>query len=1098
MSQQLSNDGALWYKDAIIYEVPVKSFADSNGDGIGDLPGLITKLDYLQALGITAIWLLPFFPSPQRDDGYDVSDYTSINPTFGTLEDFQKLVQEAHARRIRVIIELVINHTSDQHPWFQRARKAPAGSPEREFYVWSDTSDRYQNTRIIFQDFEISNWSWDPVARSHYWHRFFSHQPDLNFDNPAVQKAVLEILDFWLQLGVDGFRLDAVPYLYEREGTNCENLPETHVFLKQLRSYIDLKYPNIMLLAEANQWPEDAVAYMGDGDECHMDFHFPLMPRLFMAIQQEDRFPIVDILQQTPPIPETCQWAIFLRNHDELTLEMVTDEDRDYMYRVYAMDPRARINLGIRRRLAPLLGNNRRSIELMNGLLFSLPGTPVLYYGDEIGMGDNIYLGDRNGVRTPMQWSADRNAGFSQTSPQRLFLPIVIEPEYHYEAVNVETQRANSNSLWWWMKRLIAVRKRFLAFGRGEFQMLYPDNRKVLVFLRTYAQENILVVVNLSRYSQCVELDLSAYEGLVPVEVFGRTEFPAIGKLPYFLTLGAYSFYWFSLEQQPSGIVCVPGPRVPVSTLLSVEDRWQAVFTGDTRTQLEQLLPNYLCGQPWFHRRTQVVQNAHILDVVMSEDGSDLALVIVEVEFAVGNPETYLLPLIWIPRDAEPQPLESQILAQIQVLNHSTGALADALRTRGFMLQLLHRSQPQIPLPEDLTIRFLKARDSILQVVIGEQLLMTTYRQVERGIHPAWELGQHFTHHPIDPPILPFLASVQHQSLTLAVIQEYLPIEGDAWSYTLDNLAQYFERLLLPDSPSVFDPLPALPAGSILEWSQLPIPDLAYAAIGDYLESARLLGQCTAHFHQALAIHSQEPAFTPEPFTTLYQRSIYQSMRNLVGQVQPALERRAARADENTTNQLAQTVLHSQTQIIQRFRRLLPITITATRTRVHGNYHLGQLLFSGKDFRLSNLSGDLTRPLSERRIKRSPLRDVAGLLYSLYYAIRLALKDQQISGVIGDEQMTALEHWSRFWYCWVAAAFWGAYWEIMQPTQVLPLSSAELYILLDVFLLEECFLELNYTLQQPAQAANVDIPLRAILYLLQGEALTLPSPGDPD
>ncbi|HEV7784483.1 MAG TPA: maltose alpha-D-glucosyltransferase, partial [Thermoanaerobaculia bacterium] len=461
----------LWYKDAVIYEVHVRAFFDSDGDGRGDFQGLTAKPDYLRDLGVTALWLLPFYPSPWRDDGYDISDYTSIHPAYGSLDDFQLFLGEAHKRGLKVITELVINHTSDQHPWFQRARLAPPGSPERDFYVWSDTDTKYAGTRIIFTDTETSNWTRDPQAGAYYWHRFFSHQPDLNFDNPLVQEEVLKAFDFWMAMGVDGMRLDAIPYLYEREGTNNENLPETHAFLKKLRAHVDAKFPGCMLLGEANQWPEDSIAYFGDpatgGDECHMSFHFPVMPRLFMAIRMEDRFPIIDILQQTPPIPETAQWALFLRNHDELTLEMVTDEERDYMYRVYAADKEQRINVGIRRRLAPLLGNDRRRIELMNALLLSLPGTPVLYYGDEIGMGDNFYLGDRNGVRTPMQWSADKNAGFSRANPQRLFLPVIVDPGYHYETVNVEAQQANPHSLLWWTRRLIALRKRHPAFSRG-------------------------------------------------------------------------------------------------------------------------------------------------------------------------------------------------------------------------------------------------------------------------------------------------------------------------------------------------------------------------------------------------------------------------------------------------------------------------------------------------------------------------------------------------------------------------------------------------------------------------------------------------------
>src|ERR1700727_3084901 len=522
---------------------------------MGDFRGLTKKLDYLQDLGITAIWLLPFFPSPWRDDGYDISDHNNVHPSYGTLRDFQTFLKQAHRRGIRVLTEVVLNHTSDQHPWFQRSRHAAPGTRWRDFYVWSDTAEKYQDARIIFKDFETSNWTWDPVAKAYYWHRCYSHQPDLNFDNPQVQEAILEVIDFWFDLGVDGFRLDAVPYLYEREGTNCENLPETHMFLKQLREHVDKKYTDRLLLAEANQWPEDAVAYFADGSECHMAFHFPLMPRLFMAIRMEDRFPIMEILQETPAIPANCQWALFLRNHDELTLEMVTDEERDYMYRVYAHDPQASGNVRLRRRRAPPLGNDRAMIEMMNGLLFSLPGTPILYYGDEIGMGDNIYLGDRNAVRTPMQWNSDRNAGFSDANPQRLFLPVIIDPEYHSQAINVEAQTQNANSLLWWMRRLIALRQRYKAFGRGSLEILLPDNRKVFAFIRRLGDERILCVFNLSRHVQCVELDLSEFRGAVPVELSGNQEFPPIGDLPYFITLGSHGFFWFSLECEPEELL---------------------------------------------------------------------------------------------------------------------------------------------------------------------------------------------------------------------------------------------------------------------------------------------------------------------------------------------------------------------------------------------------------------------------------------------------------------------------------------------------------------------------------------------------------------
>ncbi len=633
----------LWYKDAIIYETHVRAFCDSDADGIGDFPGLTQKLDYLQDLGITAIWLLPFYPSPLRDDGYDIADYTSVHPAYGTLSDFKTLLREAHRRGLRVITELVVNHTSDQHPWFQRARRSKPGSAARDFYVWSDTPQKYRDARIIFKDFEASNWTWDPVANAYFWHRFYSHQPDLNFESPQVRRHLFRALDFWLKLGVDGLRLDAIPYLHEREGTNCENLPETHAFLKSLRAHIDRHFSGRMLLAEANQWPEDAAAYFGDGDECHMAFHFPLMPRMFMAVRMEDRYPIVDILSQTPAIPATAQWALFLRNHDELTLEMVTDEERDYMYRVYAEDRQMRINVGIRRRLVPLLGNDRRKIELMMALLMSLPGTPVLYYGDEIGMGDNIYLGDRNGVRTPMQWSGDRNAGFSRAPAQRLFLPIVTDPEYHYEAINVEVEQNNPSSPLWWTKRVIALRKSHQAFGRGTMAFLQADNRKILAYVRAHAEETILVVANLSRFSQYVELDLAAHAGLVPVELFGRNEFPPIGSSLYPLTLGPHNVFWFAL-QNPRGLgAAVSG--APDKVELTCAGSWDEILRPGGRAGLEEALPDYLRRRRWFGGKARKIKSARILESV-PVDGEGLPhWTLVRVEYVDGDPETYLLPL---------------------------------------------------------------------------------------------------------------------------------------------------------------------------------------------------------------------------------------------------------------------------------------------------------------------------------------------------------------------------------------------------------------------------------------------------------------------
>jgi maltose alpha-D-glucosyltransferase/alpha-amylase len=610
------------------------------------LPGLAQKLDYLQDLGVSALWLLPFYPSPLKDDGYDIANYTAVHPSYGDLRDFRMFLKEAHRRNLRVVTEMVLNHTSDQHPWFQRARRAPAGSAWRDFYVWSDTPERYKEARIIFQDFETSNWSWDPLAKAYYWHRFYSHQPDLNFENPKVRQAMIQAVDFWMgKMGVDGLRLDAVPYLYERDGTNCENLPETHAFLRELRRHVDEKYPGRMLLAEANQWPEDAVAYFGGGtgDECHTAFHFPLMPRMFVGIQTEDRFPIVDMLEQTPPIPETSQWVLFLRNHDELTLEMVSDEERDYMYRAYAQDPQARINLGIRRRLAPLLGNSRRKIELMTALLLSLPGTPVIYYGDELGMGDNYYLGDRNGVRTPMQWSPDRNAGFSRANSQRLYLPAIIDPEYHYEAINVDVQQNNPQSLLWWTKRVLDLRRRRRAFGRGTLEMVFPENRKVLAFLRRWGDERLLVVANLSRFAQHAELNLATHRGHVPLELFGQTEFPVIGEGPYPLSLGPHGFYWFELRPPRGGAGARAAAAPRELARVRVPELRKAGRDATSRAAIEAVLPEWLYTRPWFQGQGRRVQSLKIVEAVPVTPEANL--LVARVDYTEGESEAYALPL---------------------------------------------------------------------------------------------------------------------------------------------------------------------------------------------------------------------------------------------------------------------------------------------------------------------------------------------------------------------------------------------------------------------------------------------------------------------
>jgi maltose alpha-D-glucosyltransferase/alpha-amylase len=625
-----STTDPLWYKDAIIYELHVRAFADSNGDGIGDFPGLLSRLDYLQELGVTCIWLLPFFPSPLRDDGYDIANYVDVNPCYGTLSDFKQFLDAAHQRNMQVMIELVINHTSNQHPWFKAARLAPPGSAAREMYVWSTTNQLFEGARIIFTDSEKSNWTWDETAKAYYWHRFFSHQPDLNFDNPAVIEEVLKAMRFWLDMGVDALRMDAIPYLVERDGTSCENLPETHAVIKAIRATIDAEYANRLILAEANQWPADVRPYFGDGDECHMAFHFPLMPRIYMALRQEDRLPITDIMAQTPPIPDSCQWGLFLRNHDELTLEMVTNDERDYMYFAYSADPRMRVNVGIRRRLAPLVDNNRRRIELLNSLLLSFPGTPILYYGDEIGMGDNIYLGDRNGVRTPMQWNSDRNAGFSRCDPARLYFPVVMDPIYGYQVVNVEAQLSDQSSLLHWTRNMIALRKLFQVFGRGTLRFLNPANRKILAYLRDLdrgdgSHETVLCVANLSRFAQPVSLDLTDYAGFEPVEMLGYVQFPPIDETPYALTLAPYSFLWLELQPARVGPEPLPEPQAAevedtvesqTAALDLATKGWPGLLAGPGLALLETALPSWLPRQRWFGAKTRKIQSARVVDWV--------------------------------------------------------------------------------------------------------------------------------------------------------------------------------------------------------------------------------------------------------------------------------------------------------------------------------------------------------------------------------------------------------------------------------------------------------------------------------------------------
>ncbi|HVL54117.1 MAG TPA: maltose alpha-D-glucosyltransferase [Vitreimonas sp.] len=1100
---------ALWYKDAIIYEVHVRAFRDSTADGRGDFRGLTEKLDYFRDLGVTAIWVLPFYPSPLKDDGYDIADYTSVHPDYGTLRDVRQFIREAHKRGLRVITELVCNHTSDQHPWFQRARRARRGSTYRDFYVWSDTPDRYQDARIIFKDFETSNWTWDAVAGQYYWHRFYSHQPDLNFDNPKVKDAVFRAMDFWLEMGVDGLRLDAIPYLYEREGTDCENLPETHAFLKELRARIDARYPGRMLLAEANQWPEDSVEYFGDGDECHMAFHFPVMPRMFMAVRMEDRFPIIDILEQTPPIPDTAQWALFLRNHDELTLEMVTDEERDYMYRVYAHDPQMRINLGIRRRLAPLLGNHRRRIELLNGLLFSLPGTPVIYYGDEIGMGDNVYVGDRNGVRTPMQWSGNRNAGFSEANRQQLYLPVITDPEYHYEAINVDVQQGNPHSLLWWMKRLIDLRKRHAAFSRGTLEFLHPENRRILAFIRRHGDETLLVVANLSRYVQHVELDLSAFAGRIPTEMFGRVEFPVAGDRPYGLTLHPHAFLWFSLEpasDAPGGAAPSPSDLPVLAPVGSIEE----LARGSHAERLGKVLVPWIQARRWYRGKARRIRGSRIIDTIPVPLAEGRALsILFEIDYTDGDPETYHVPVAQLEPAVARALLadtphggiarfrgtdaraDSALLVDATLVPEFGSALlrivGERRRVRGTSGELIGRPAKAFRAlrgrgENAITATPITSEQSNSSVVLGERMILKLYRAVEAGLNPDLEIGRflsdrEFTHVPMVGGAIEYRGPDGTTSAA-AILQQFVPNEGDVWQYTLDTMPNYFERAVANREPP-----PRLPvsASALVAASHAEPDGIARDTVDAYLETAELLGIRTGELHSVLASESDDRAFAPEPFSELYQRSVFQSILGTVRGALRLLERQRGSLGEAAAAD-AERVLELSGEVDRRLRALLAGKLGGMRIRNHGDFHMGQVLHTGRDLIIIDFEGEPTRPLGERRLKRSPLRDVAGMLRSFHYAVHGSVLRSELGASIRREDEAALAPWVRAWYHWVSAAYLYGYRQAVTDATFLPADDGEWAILLDAFLLHKAFYEVSYELGN--RPDWVSIPLRGIVELL--------------
>ena len=1095
------NDKLHWYKDALIYEVHIKAFRDGNGDGIGDFAGLLQKLDYLQDLGVTAIWLLPFYPSPLRDDGYDIADYYSINPSYGDLSQFQELLTQAHARNLKVITELVINHTSDQHPWFQRARKAPKGSPERDFYVWTDDPGKYKDVRIIFQDFETSNWTYDTAAGQYFWHRFFHHQPDLNYDNPLVQEEVFKIIDFWCRLGVDGFRLDAVPYLYEREGTNGENLPETHAYLKKLRKHVDEHFPGTLLLAEANMWPEDSAAYFGDGDECHMNYHFPVMPRMFMALQTEDRYPITDIYDQTPGIPETCQWAIFLRNHDELTLEMVTDEERDYMYKVYVKDPKARINLGIRHRLAPLMGNNRKKIELLNYLLFSLPGTPVLYYGDEIGMGDNYYLGDRDGVRTPMQWSSDRNAGFSEANPHKLYLPVILDPEYHYEAVNVEVQNWNTSSLLWWMKRLINKRKQYKAFSWGDMKFIPSENPKILAFTRTHEEETMLVIANLSRYTQPVELDLGDYSGYNPIEVFSKNKFPIVkNDTPYFMTLGGHDCQWFILEQSQSLLA-----EKQILPLLEVNS-WDEIFRKDVIARLEaRIFPDYMMQLRWFGGKGRVIENMEIIHHAEVELPEHTAIFfLIQVSYQSGLPDIYQLPVSFAGQALAVKLQEAYPKSVIcrMTIDGAEGVLYDALygaplqetifslmadnreiRLRSSRMAFTSKSTLKNHIEEEESIkpRVLSGEQSNTSLIYGNRFFMKVFRKVDRAINPDLEITRFLSENTSFQNIPAFMGAIEWKyekdSLVVAMMQEMVESSGDAWVNMLDRLNDYNETILVSNRAAITNER----LGSLIDpagYDSIPeeLKELIDAATA---EQVHLLGVRTGEMHLALASGTAFPDFKPEEYSLHYQRSLFAGLQSLVRGTFLNQSKNLQKLDEEVRKE-AEDVLAMKEDILEVLRRIYSKKIDVIKIRIHGDYHLGQVLFTGKDFVITDFEGEPARSYSERRLKRSPLRDVAGMIRSFHYA---AYGSLVLDNHIRKEDFDKLIPFLEQWYHYISGFFMKAYLETVKGSAFIPANREDLETLMTTFLLEKAIYELNYELNN--RPGWVMIPLRGIKMLMK-------------
>jgi maltose alpha-D-glucosyltransferase/alpha-amylase len=1111
----------LWYKDAVIYQIHIKSYFDSNNDGVGDFAGLIDKLDYIAGLGVNTIWLLPFYPSPRRDDGYDISDYRGVHPDYGTLADARRFIAEAHERGLRVITELVINHTSDQHPWFIKARNAKPGSAARDFYVWADNDTGYQGTRIIFNDTEKSNWTWDPVANAYYWHRFFSHQPDLNFDNPQVLKAVLNVMAFWLDLGIDGLRLDAVPYLIEREGTSNENLGETHDILKKIRAELDFKYPDRMLLAEANMWPEDVQQYFGASDECHMAFHFPLMPRMYMALAQQDRFPITDILRQTPEIPADCQWAIFLRNHDELTLEMVTDLERDYLWNFYAADRRARINMGIRRRLAPLLERDARRIQLLNSFLLSMPGTPVIYYGDEIGMGDNIHLGDRDGVRTPMQWTVDRNGGFSRADPASLVLPPIMDTLYGYQSINVEAQSSDRHSLLNWTRRMLDVRKQHKAFGRGTLSVLYPSNRKIFAYLREYIDPNkakdgeslpetILCVANVSPSAQAVELDLSRFCGRIPVEMIGGTAFPPAGQLNYLLTLPPYGFYWFVLATEatmPTWYTPAPQPLPEYATLVlrnGVDD----IMKHPARHILEtEALPAYVMKRRWYAAKNRKLQSVNIAMAVTLPPSKlspgALPILMTEIETHTSHGVSrYLLPLGFIREEDTVTALPHQ-LALARVRRHNrVGLLTDAFTLDSFasvVLELLRENTVlQTPAGEihfvasashdllavgvDAGVRRITAEQSNSSLVIGDKVMMKVIRHLTAGIHPEIEMGMYLTAggYASTPATLGEVSRIDAEGTptALIVLQQFVHNQGDAWQWTIDALERAIQQDVLTgpadSSPGTAAGAAVPPAAASTAQAHAETLELSRDPLHELTQFADKLGQRLGEMHALLGQATDNKAFAPEPVTAAHSKAW---AKRAVDQLDAALnvlgqQKEWTKAEDE---QLAQALLARRKDLAATLERLAASGIGSASIRIHGDLHLGQVLVSGHEIYIVDFEGEPAAPLAARRAKQSPLRDVAGVLRSFDYAAAHAanIGPGDLGAAAQARKQATLERFAPA----CQQAFLAGYYRV-GGAHLNGLSAQQQADLLDLLTLEKAAYEICY--EAANRPAWIAVPLRGL------------------